>query len=304
MMKTSVVISTFNGMKYIEEQLSSIRDQIVKPDEVLIFDDRSSDGTYDFVKQFIASNNLSGWIVVQNSSNKGWEFNFWDGIQNATGDIIFTCDQDDIWRNDKIAVCRNYMSNPYINLLVSNYYIWTENKQVLGHKLNKDNPHKIIMDDSFFDVKYPGCTYCFKKSFYTQIKDYWKAGYPHDAMLWRYAILCDSLFCINEPLIKWRRHKESTYATESRLSKTLNKKISWIAYSESFVEAMMKFCLENNTTVTYQGYLEKYERWLKKRNNFLANKNIVDGLLLAKDIRLYGRFKRYIGDWYLLLTRR
>lgn len=105
-LRTSVVISTYNGMAYIKDQLDSIKNQSEQPDEVLIFDDCSSDGTFEFVKQYIIDNSLSTWTARQNEKNKGWALNFWDGIRETSGDIIFTCDQDDYWQRDKILVIR------------------------------------------------------------------------------------------------------------------------------------------------------------------------------------------------------
>ena len=66
---------------------------------MLIFDDCSSDGTFQFLEDYIKNNGLDTWKITQNKKNKGWELNFWDGIREASGDIVFTCDQDDIgWR--------------------------------------------------------------------------------------------------------------------------------------------------------------------------------------------------------------
>ena len=49
----SLVMTTYNGLKYISEQLESIKNQTVLPDEVLIYDDRSTDGTYEYVQEYI-----------------------------------------------------------------------------------------------------------------------------------------------------------------------------------------------------------------------------------------------------------
>ena len=95
-MKTSVVISTYNGEKYIIEQLDSLRKQSRPADEVIIADDCSSDHTVDIVKQYINQNKLNSWQVIVNDHNKGWRRNFMETMWNATGDLIFPCDQDDI----------------------------------------------------------------------------------------------------------------------------------------------------------------------------------------------------------------
>ena len=52
----SLVMTTYNGLKYISEQLESIKNQTVLPDEVLIYDDRSTDGTYEYVQEYNQTN--------------------------------------------------------------------------------------------------------------------------------------------------------------------------------------------------------------------------------------------------------
>ena len=71
-MKTSVVLSAYNGEKYIFEQLESIRTQTVPVNEVLIFDDCSSDETSKICSNFIKIHGLSNWKFVINTSNKGF----------------------------------------------------------------------------------------------------------------------------------------------------------------------------------------------------------------------------------------
>lgn len=304
-MKTSVVLSTYNGIMYIKEQLDSIKNQSEQPDEVLIFDDCSSDGTFQFIEDYIQKNGLDVWKIKQNKKNKGWELNFWDGIREASGDIIFTCDQDDIWMENKILISKKYMKDSNIGILVSNYKSFFENgKEQLGHKFRQDNLFKIKMNSTFFDVDYPGCVYCIRKSFYNQIDKYWKKGYPHDAMLWRYGMLCDSLYGINEPLIKWRKHRESTFAKESRIGKTRSKKLGWIKYANKFADEMIEYSEQNEISIENIEYINKFKSWLLRRYRFLSNGEVLEGLKLLSDIGLYHGLKRYVGDWYLLVRNK
>ncbi|MFR5148684.1 MAG: glycosyltransferase [Ruminococcus sp.] len=125
-MKTSVVMSTYNGKRYIRAQLDSIRNQTRKPDEVLIFDDGSSDDTYEIVSDYIASFELKNWKLKKNPQNYGWRKSFIHAISCATGNLIFTADQDDIWCLDKVekmsAICEK---NDRILVLVADYQEFT-----------------------------------------------------------------------------------------------------------------------------------------------------------------------------------
>ena len=88
-MKISVVMTTYNGQKYIKKQLESIELQTVKIDEVIIIDDCSNDDTVEIVNEFIHNKQLTGWILEENKNNLGYIENFKKGLSQATGDIIF-----------------------------------------------------------------------------------------------------------------------------------------------------------------------------------------------------------------------
>jgi glycosyltransferase involved in cell wall biosynthesis len=68
-MRISIVLSTYNGGAYITEQLDSILNQTRKADEVLIFDDCSTDKTCELISSFIEKNSLSNWRLTKNKTN-------------------------------------------------------------------------------------------------------------------------------------------------------------------------------------------------------------------------------------------
>ena len=95
----SVCLATFNGERFIAEQLESILiSQIV--DEVLIIDDSSSDATLSIVARYTDARIR----VIRHCENKGVISTFNELLQEASGDIIFLSDQDDIWINDKVKI--------------------------------------------------------------------------------------------------------------------------------------------------------------------------------------------------------
>ena len=97
----SVCIATYNGEKYIKEQLLSILPQLGKKDEVIISDDHSTDNTLDIVKG-LNDNRIK---IVMNNREKGYTSNFENALSYAIGDYIFLSDQDDIWQEDKLISC-------------------------------------------------------------------------------------------------------------------------------------------------------------------------------------------------------
>jgi len=87
----SVCIATYNGEKYIKEQLDSIINQLDKNDEIIISDDGSSDNTIKIIESY-----KDGRIVLYKNSFKNVVLNFEFAIDKSKGDYIFLSDQDDI----------------------------------------------------------------------------------------------------------------------------------------------------------------------------------------------------------------
>ena len=105
-LKISVAIATYNGEKYIYDQIQSILDQSLLPDEIVISDDNSSDSTIEILKKIKKKTNLN-LIIIENIKNKGYSKNFEIALSRCTGDLIFISDQDDYWFKNKISIVYN-----------------------------------------------------------------------------------------------------------------------------------------------------------------------------------------------------
>ncbi|MCD8291094.1 MAG: glycosyltransferase, partial [Prevotella sp.] len=97
-MKVSVCIATYNGEKYIEEQIRSILSQLSDNDEVIISDDGSHDQTLSLI-QSIGDKRIK---IFQNEGRHGFKYNFENTLKKVQGDYIFLCDQDDVWLPNKV----------------------------------------------------------------------------------------------------------------------------------------------------------------------------------------------------------
>ncbi len=105
-MKLSVVLCTYNGAAYLQPQLDSLLAQACRPDEIIISDDGSTDATLEILQLFAGQAGALGIDVRLDShpANIGYVANFSSALRRATGDVFFLCDQDDIWRPDKLAL--------------------------------------------------------------------------------------------------------------------------------------------------------------------------------------------------------
>ena len=106
--KISVALAAYKGEKYIAQQLRSLFVQTRRVDEIVIGDDSPDDLTEKAVKDATADwdGNL---VYIRNQKTLGIEGNFLHTVAHTTGDLIFLCDQDDIWHPEKIEVLANIL---------------------------------------------------------------------------------------------------------------------------------------------------------------------------------------------------
>jgi glycosyltransferase involved in cell wall biosynthesis len=100
-MRISIAMATYNGERFLREQLDSLAAQSRLPDELVICDDGSSDGTVEIAKRFARSSPFEV-RVHRNNENLGYARNFERAIGLCSGEIIFLSDQDDVWFPSKV----------------------------------------------------------------------------------------------------------------------------------------------------------------------------------------------------------
>ncbi|WP_379964994.1 glycosyltransferase family 2 protein [Epilithonimonas sp. UC225_85] len=131
-MKISVCMATYNGEKYVQEQLKSILVQLKDTDEIIISDDHSKDKTIDMIKNI----NDQRIHIYYNKGTKGFTANFENALRQATGEIIFLSDQDDVWLPGKVETVVSKLQQ---------YDLVVTNSKVTDEFLN-------VTNDSFFSI--------------------------------------------------------------------------------------------------------------------------------------------------------
>jgi glycosyltransferase involved in cell wall biosynthesis len=107
--RISILLATHNGTKYLPELLASLEEQTYRPHEVVCCDDASTDHTVDILESFAARSSIPFKIFV-NKKNKGYARNFLEGFQLCGGDYVALCDQDDVWKKEKLEVMSSKIS--------------------------------------------------------------------------------------------------------------------------------------------------------------------------------------------------
>jgi glycosyltransferase involved in cell wall biosynthesis len=107
---TSIALATYNGDLYLQEQLKSILNQTIQPEEVIISDDNSTDNTISIIQEFKKKAPFKV-VLLKNKGNEGFNNNFKKALINTTEEIVFICDQDDVWFENKIEKIIDYFKS-------------------------------------------------------------------------------------------------------------------------------------------------------------------------------------------------
>ena len=92
------------------------------------------------------------WKIIVNKENKGWRRNFVEGIWSSTGDIVFPCDQDDIWHEDKLETMEKIMiNNPQIKVLTTNVSNLYDNGNIEKSSNQSGNQEKISWGGTYLE---------------------------------------------------------------------------------------------------------------------------------------------------------
>ena len=242
-------MTTYNGIRYIEEQLESIVNQEREADEVLIFDDGSNDGTPEFIEKYIIKNKLNNtWKVIVNEENKGWRRNFVEGIWSSTGDLVFPCDQDDIWHKDKLKVMEDIMiNNPQIKVLTTNVTNLYDNSKREQSSDQNEKLEKVSWTKHIFKVDAPGCVFCIRKEIVEKSKNYYNVEYAHDDYFWKLGLFADGLYNYNKDMIDYRRHDDSTFSVEVRKNRNSKARIKWINMALDYCKDLTDYVKDDDT---------------------------------------------------------
>lgn len=295
-MKTSLVMAVYNGEKYIFEQIESIYLQTRKIDEVIFFDDGSSDLTVKIIKDFIKDRNIDNWTVYCNKHNKGWEKNFFDGIMLAKNDVIFLSDQDDIWHHDKIEKMMNaFETNDNIWVLVCGYNQFNNSgRQFFSYQCDsaKEKIRRLDFTEDYYYTEYPGCSMAFLQSITPYIRDCWSEKTPHDGIIWTLSKLVGKLYVYDEVLFEQRRAGNNAslkiahdYRYKLNDVYRVKKINSWYRESVFYDEKMEKL-------------LKDIETWTNLRIKLLVNHNPIAWFALFKYKSFYHSNRQYVGDIY------
>lgn len=205
--RVSVVMCTYNGEKYLREQIDSILSQTYPIYELIIQDDCSTDRTVEIVREYQMKDERVKLFC--NPKSLGFNYNFSKAFTRAMGDYIASTDQDDIWRLDKIEVLLKNIEDNSL-LFHDSYVFYSDASKPIGMK----NGNNVIYNSLYLLLKpfVPGHQCFFNKNIiplYSQIVEM-EHNVSYDSLLLVVASLTGKVKYINEGLVFWRRYQGAT----------------------------------------------------------------------------------------------
>jgi len=216
-MKISVALCTYNGDKYIKQQLESIFHQTMAVTEIVVVDDCSTDSTVQVIEE-IGKQYPDIIRLIRNRENIGFRKNFEKALIECNGDYIFFSDQDDVWKNYKVEHVVSYLKESGMyGLFTNGDLIDDKGKKIEGNlfkglSIDKYLSQKTLYPDLFAMLSLnsnfvTGATLTITKEaknlilpFYTSRKVY------HDHYIALKLAAIDKFACLNECLISYRIH--------------------------------------------------------------------------------------------------
>jgi glycosyltransferase involved in cell wall biosynthesis len=315
----SVALCTYNGEKYLPEQLESIIRQSVPVNEIVICDDGSQDRTISLLNEF-AETAPFPVRIFQNETNLGSTRNFEKCLSLCQGEIIFCCDQDDQWREDKVEKQTNYFAtHPHVDAVFSNALIIDGDSQTTLSTIWEEiefseEPQQRWKDGKAHEILFggfvvTGATLALRRSCLNRLMPF-PTHIPqliHDAWIALALSLENKIDFIDEPLIFYRMHasqqvgfgaKTDPVRFKDRFNRGRQEKLTPIQEKTDTAQNLYKL-LRDIPFVPREKLIKLYLR----QRHFQMRANLPDNRLLRlvpimKDV-MSGRYAFSSKDWWL-----
>jgi glycosyltransferase involved in cell wall biosynthesis len=282
----SIAMCSYNGEKYLQEQLDSIAGQSRLPDELVVCDDNSSDQSIVILEGFSTSSPFPVRIV-RNDENIGSTKNFEKTITLCNSDIIALSDQDDIWHKDKLKLIEEvFISSKRIGVVFSNGKIVSEDLLSLGYSLwdtfnfKKKDKTRFLNGKTFEIILnhnvITGATMAFHSDLRNKILPI-SPIWVHDSWIAFLSTLISEIKFIDKELVDYRQHKnqqigglEMNIADKIFFSHSVTNYNLQILQYKQIIEHILNHDFESKHKITSIIY-DKITHLNNRQNIYLSN---------------------------------
>lgn len=272
--KIAVLLASYNGVKYIKEQIDSILNQKEVDVTIFISDDLSTDGTIEYLQDIYKD--FKNIVYLPSGSKFGGAgknfFRLIRDVDFSSFDFISFVDQDDIWYEDKLIRAIKTIEDKQLDAYSSNVLaFWEDGKEMIINKSSSQARY-----DYLFEAAGPGCTYVLKKDLAISLQKFISENWEdvnkvelHDWFIYAFARENNYKWHIDEkPSMRYRQHTSNQVGANDGLKAKLKrlKKVFSSWYREEIIKIIKVLRLEN-----------KY-----KFSKYILNKSYINNLLLLK----------------------
>lgn len=215
----SVCIATYNGERYLREQLDSILPQLSEGDEIVISDDGSTDHTVEIIKSYQSEK----IILLENHASKSPVSNFENALRHAKNEVIFLADQDDVWENDKVRIMLEHLKS--YQLVISDASIIDSEGTMTAASFFKLNGSRPGLLKNLMRNSYIGCTMAFDRTILRHALPFPEETPMHDWWIGLVAELFGKVYFCEMSLVRYRRHADNASASAGRSPNTFIEKL-------------------------------------------------------------------------------
>ena len=216
---------TYNGDKYLPEQLESIRCQTRQPFELVVRDDGSTDGTLAMLQEFARRCSYPVRITV-NDRNMHFTGNFMKAASECSGDCIVFCDQDDVWASTKLEEIAEAADAQCSDLYIHEGLVIDGRGVATGLKIPDHAKVKATLNVPPFGEGSKGFAMTVDKSVIDEMMEHWdwdyyfafrtRFGSPlgHDQLIYAWCV-SRKIALISKPLVRYRVHESNVTASQT-----------------------------------------------------------------------------------------
>lgn len=259
-------MSTYNGDRFLREQLDSIVNQDNNDWCLYIRDDGSLDRTLDIIKEYVSK--YDNIYSISDNVNKGAAMSFLSMLEVIESEYYMFCDQDDVWFQNKVSSSLDYFNSVCkdpkkdICLVFSDAQVVDQNLNVIDKsfwKFSKSFPEILKSNTSLIKVFNcaPGCTMFFNENLKMHVTKYGKNMLMHDWFLMLKAIEFGEVFYIDKQLMLYRQHSSNVLGADKTSYSSLANKFLSIKKTIKHQKELYKFVEENSKTNLLEYYYLK-----------------------------------------------
>lgn len=204
-LSVSVCLASYNGEKYLKQQLDSILQQVRDGDEIIVSDDGSTDGTLKLLKDYQKKYDN---IRVVKGPKDGFSSNFGNAILHANHDIIVFSDQDDIWCNNKIDLICEAFSDSMVTTILHTMFTFRDDKLKDTSEIHISYHSGVLRN--FVKSCYWGCCMAVRRDFVRRFLPFRKHCAGHDQLIGLMSEKYGKVVFLDQPLIWHRLHVTNT----------------------------------------------------------------------------------------------